>query len=190
MNQAEIGKLVTRLKFKVQPKRWKIHSGDGDRGRLAIYKKIMTSLVVNERIEINKPKGIMVREYTERLISEATTHGDQHRPTMEMVDFWLTDKSAIHKLFKVLVPRYQDYPHSYTRLFNAPYDYKPEGGRLKVHDHVVLELKGHPFPPLAYSNMEPNRKLIHNVLLAEAKREKRLQKNFEREQQLKEPSLD
>ena len=61
---------------------------------------------------------------------------------------------------------------------------------MKVHDHVVLELKGHPFPPLAYSNMEPNRKLIHNVLLAEAKREKRLQKNFEREQQLKEPSLD
>ena len=72
MNQAEIGKLVTRLKFKVQPKKWNIHSGDGDRGRLAIYKKIMTSLVVNERIEINKPKGIMVREYTERLISEVS----------------------------------------------------------------------------------------------------------------------
>ena len=34
---------------------------------------------------------------------------------------------------------------------------------------VVVELVGHPFPPLAYSNMEPNRKMIHNVLLSEAR---------------------
>ena len=45
---------------------------------------------------------------------------------------------------------------------------------MKVHDHVVLELKGHPFPPLAYSNSQANKKMIHNVLLSEARREHRL----------------
>ena len=37
------------------------------------------------------------------------------------------------------------------------------------YNKVVVELVGHPFPPLAYSNMEPNRKMIHNVLLSEAR---------------------
>ena len=47
---------------------------------------------------------------------------------------------------------------------------------------VVIELVGHPFPPLRYSNTEPNRKMIHNVLLSEARRELRLQKDSERRQ--------
>ena len=37
------------------------------------------------------------------------------------------------------------------------------------YNKVVVELVGHPFPPLAYSNMESNRKMIHNVLLSEAR---------------------
>ena len=49
---------------------------------------------------------------------------------------------------------------------------------------VVIEVVGHPFPPLHYSNMEPNRKMIHNVLLSEARRELRLQKDSERRQEL------
>lgn len=36
---------------------------------------------------------------------------------------------------------------------------------------VCVELKGHPYPKLAYSNTRPNKKHIHNVLLAEAKRD-------------------
>ena len=58
---------------------------------------------------------------------------------MEMADFWLVDKPAIHKLFKVglqnmnamreskfqvLVPRLKDEPHAYTRYFNAPMQVK------------------------------------------------------------------
>ena len=48
---------------------------------------------------------------------------------------------------------------------------------------VIVELVGHPFPPLHYSNQEPNRKMIHNVLLSEARRELRLQKESEKRHQ-------
>jgi len=72
MNQAEIGKLVSALRFKVRPDKIKTFSGgDGNRGRLMVYRNTVTALINNERLEMKKAKGWMVREYTERLISEA-----------------------------------------------------------------------------------------------------------------------
>ena len=156
----------------------------------------MTNLIVNERLELTKHSGITVREYTERLIQEAMTHGDTHKPTMELVDWWLEDKAAIHKLFKVIVPRMKDQPFAFTRLFNSPRQasMNKEGHDRTMkqwRDKVIVELVGHPFPALHYSNMEPNRKMIHNVLLAEARRELRLQKNSEqREASLNQVKLE
>lgn len=72
-----------------------------------------------------------------QLISEAIRHGDTHKPTMEMADYWIEEKQLIHKLFKVLVPRYNDYTTSYTMLYRAPKAY-PE----TVYPRSVLELKG------------------------------------------------
>ena len=88
--------------------------------------------------------------------------------------FFLTDsdRSAVHKLFKVLVPRFKDYTTSYTKLFFAPrkiitnWEGPPESG--EYGDRVIVELKENPYPKLMYSNITPNRKAIHNVLLAEA----------------------
>ena len=75
---------------------------NGNRYRLELIRKQVTSLIVNERLEMTKYSGVTVREYTERLIQEAINHGDTHRPTMELADWWLEDKAAIHKLFKVM----------------------------------------------------------------------------------------
>lgn len=71
-----------------------------------------------------------------------------------MADFWLEEKQLIHKLFKVLVPRYENFPTAYTRLVLGPNGY----GILRVderflgHDKnkwrdwhsgtAILELKG------------------------------------------------
>ena len=77
-------------------------------------------LLLSFTVEMTKHMGITVREYTERLIQEAIIHGDTHKPTMELADWWLEDKSAIHKLFKVIVPRMESQPFSYTRLFYSP----------------------------------------------------------------------
>ena len=88
-----------------------------------------------------------------------------------------TDRSAVHKLFKVLVPRFRDYTSSYTKIFNAPTNIITNfhGNVNKEYGaNVVLELKGHPFPQLKYSNITPNKKTIHNVLLAEAAKDYKL----------------
>ena len=77
------------------------------------------------------------------------------------------------------MPRYQDYTTCYTRLLNGPRRIhtvdemaQPRHLKLEMPSHpAIVELKGHPFPPLMYSNTKPNKKHIHNVLLAEAKRD-------------------
>ena len=40
----------------------------------------------------------------------------------------------------------------------------------------IVELKGHPYPPLSYSNTQPNKNAIHNVLLSEAAKDYRSNK--------------
>lgn len=199
-------KLITSLRIKVSPKAYNISSkrnpnsnvasANGNRYRLELLRTQVTNLIVNERLEMTKGMGITVREYTERLIQEAINNGDTHKPTMELADWWLEDKSAIHKLFKVIVPRMQEQPFSYTRLFMSPS--QASANKLgqdplfrQHHPKVIVELVGHPFPPLYYSNTDPNRKMIHNVLLSEARREMRLQKEFEkREGSLKSVKLE
>lgn len=105
-----------------------------------------------------------------QLISDAIRHGDAHAPTMEMVDFWILEKQYVHKLFKVLVPRLQACPLSYTRMYRAPKPYPGENV-----DIAVMELRGHPFPSLT-TNTSYNRNFIQNVLLEEAKKEYRREK--------------
>jgi hypothetical protein len=56
---------------------------------------------------------------------------------MELADYWLLEKQLVHKLFKVLVPRFENCPVSYTRMYRAP---RPcPGPKFK---RAVLELRG------------------------------------------------
>lgn len=107
-----------------------------------------------------------------QLISDAIRHGDCHIPTMEMADFWILEKQFVHKLFKVLVPRFQHYNVSYTRMYKAPQPI-PGPGLLRA----VLELRGNPYPSLKPE--VNNKNLIHNVLLEEAKKDYRASKYSE-----------
>lgn len=108
-----------------------------------------------------------------QLISEAIRHGDCHKPTMDTADFWLLEKQLVHKLFKVLVPRYENSNLSYTKMYKAP---KPQYAR--VLDKAVLELRGNPFPNLT-NKLANNKYLIQNVLLDAAKNEYRQSKYAE-----------
>lgn len=100
---------------------------------------------------------------------------------MEMANFWITEKQYVHKLFKVIVPRLQNCPLSYTRMYKAPKSYP----QRTLWDVAVLELRGNPFPALK-PNLGVNRNFIHNVLLDEAKKEYRRKKYA----QLNDESLD
>jgi large subunit ribosomal protein L17 len=60
-----------------------------------------------------------------------------HKETMEMANYWIKEKQLVHKLFKVLVPRYQNYNISFTKLYKAPSIYP-----VSYYDRTVLELRG------------------------------------------------
>jgi large subunit ribosomal protein L17 len=100
--------------------------------------------------------------------------------TMEMADYWIMEKQLVHKLFKVFVPRFQNCNVSYTRMYKAPREYP--GMPFK---RAVLELRGNPYPSL-FMNHTPDKNLLHNILLDEAKKDYRKQKYGEMAEKLAE----
>jgi large subunit ribosomal protein L17 len=42
---------------------------------------------------------------------------------MEMADYWILEKDIIPKLFKVIVPRFQNSYGPYTQVFKLPIEY-------------------------------------------------------------------
>ncbi|EDS32952.1 39S ribosomal protein L17, mitochondrial [Culex quinquefasciatus] len=173
MNQAEVAKLMSQLRIAIRPRHRNIKNVDGPEGRLDKLRKTVTALVKHERIELNYQRADEARGYAERLISDAIRYGDCHKPTMEMADYWLVEKQLVHKLFKVLAPRFEDCKVSATRMYKAPKDY-PGWYRKRA----VLELRGNPYPPLV-QNLAQNRSLLHNVLLDEARKDFRKEKYAE-----------
>lgn len=143
---------------------------DGPAGRAVKIQKTLTALIKHERIELFYNRADETRGYVDQLISEAIRRGPEDKSMMELADYWILEKQLVHKLFKVLVPRYRDYTTSYTRLLKAPFMYPG------VHYTVaVLELRGNIYPSLDQRYPHEG-SLLHNVLLEEARREVRLQK--------------
>jgi large subunit ribosomal protein L17 len=87
---------------------------------------------------------------------------------MEMVDYWLLEKDLIPKLFKVIVPRFQNKTGPYTEVFKLPVSY-PGRGR----QNIVMELKGNPYPPVVTESRNYNRSLT-NILIKALKDDKSL----------------
>lgn len=80
-----------------------------------------------------------------QLIGDAIRYGDTHKHTMEMADYWLEEKQLVHKLFKVLVPRYENYQTAYTRLVLGPNGILPDRNEQWPSwrsGTAILELKG------------------------------------------------
>lgn len=67
MNQADVSKLVSRLKTKVNPRLRKFRNPNGPEGRLHKLRKTVTALFKYERIELNYPRADEARMYAERV---------------------------------------------------------------------------------------------------------------------------
>ncbi|NWV01679.1 RM17 protein, partial [Upupa epops] len=132
--------------------------GLGPRSRLDLLRNLVTALVRHERIEAPWARADEMQGYAERLIEYAKL-GDRDERAMRMANFWLTEKDLIHKLFKVLAPRYQPHPGSYTRLLHIPN--RNEIDRAKM---AVIELKGNPFPPLIHPRRDTEKTLLNQLL--------------------------
>lgn len=92
---------------------------------------------------------------------------------MDIADYWLLEKELVHKLFKVLVPRYENFDKSYTRMHKAP-----RAMNTRNQEKAVLELRGNPYPSLT-NKQASNRQLIQNILLDAAKYDYRQSKYLE-----------
>lgn len=104
-----------------------------------------------------------------QLISDAIKYGPEHKPMMEMADYWMLEKQLVHKLFKVLVPRFQNYTGPVTSMYKAPNIYPPP--KQRYYPRSVLEFKANPLPPINPNENNRNRNLIHNVLLNAARKD-------------------
>ncbi|KAL4229606.1 54S ribosomal protein L17 mitochondrial [Mactra antiquata] len=159
---------MIRFPLKSKPRKFKYvltGCGSGPQERVDFLKKMVTSLIRHERIEGRADKMHETRAYAEQLINLAIQHGDRHEPTMKMADEWLLEKDLVHKLFKVLAPRYQQYATAFTSVHLLPAEY-PGQGRFKA----VLELKGNPYPDIIPRERE-TRYLLTNILLSAAGRD-------------------
>ncbi|KAH7938055.1 hypothetical protein HPB49_019555 [Dermacentor silvarum] len=85
------------------------------------------------------------------------------------------EKQLVHKLFKVLAPRFATYEGAYTRLHILPTPFNDkfnsmQSGPYYKYNWVALELKGNPYPPVP-GTVAPNPHFLPNVLLSEARKE-------------------
>ena len=118
----------------------------------------VSDLFRDERIVLNYNRACEVRPQVERLIVEAMRNGDRHRPTMALANYWLREKNLVHKLFKVFVPRYEDYSTAFTALHMLGKDYEKHGmtltemkqwrGTFFKKGEAVLEMRGNELPPI------------------------------------------
>ncbi|KAK7105857.1 hypothetical protein V1264_017183 [Littorina saxatilis] len=157
------------LRFRIRTRPRKMASleglGSGPEGRLKRLRKHVTALIRHERLETTYAQCDETRGYAEKLITMAVRNGDRDKHTMEMADYWLLEKDLIHKLFKVLVPRYQSLPATATSIHRISTEYPGDGRHMGV-----LELKGNPWPPVR-PQPRNTRLHLHNIQLEEAKKE-------------------
>lgn len=169
---------MLRFRHSMKPQRMKVVDNGGPEARIQKLRQLVSGLIRYERIEPQYSHGEEARQYAERLIYLAVKNGDKHKATMELADYWLLEKDLVHKLFKVLVPRYQDHRTSYTDIFKKAAEYPGP----KRDAEAVLELKGNPWPAVLPKKRD-TRFFLSNQLLSAARKdfyqEKKLQRQAE-----------
>uniref|UniRef100_A0A131XGM2 Large ribosomal subunit protein bL17m n=1 Tax=Hyalomma excavatum TaxID=257692 RepID=A0A131XGM2_9ACAR len=172
---ADATRLIPALRHFVKHRHRNLSSPQKQLGRVEKIRETLTALFKHERIELNHPRADEVRGYAERLIAEAIRYGDCHARTMELADYWIKEKQLVHKLFKVLAPRFATYQGSYTQLHILPTPFNDKFNSMEPGPHykynwVALELKGNPYPPVP-GTVPRNPNFLPNVLLSEARKE-------------------
>lgn len=67
MNQAEVTRLVSKLRFKIQPRHRNMRTPRGPEGRLDTIAQTVTGLIKYERLELNHIRADETRGYAERV---------------------------------------------------------------------------------------------------------------------------
>lgn len=71
----------------------------------------------------------------------------------------LQEKDLVHKLFKVLAPRFAPHQGDYTRMVRIP-----KNDSLDRAERAVIEYKGNPLPPLPLPRRDGEKTLVNQLL--------------------------
>jgi large subunit ribosomal protein L17 len=86
--------------------------------RKAMFRNMCVSLIEHELIQTTLPKAKELRRYFEPLV---TASKEDTLAKRRFVLSKLSDKSAVHKLFTELGPRYKERPGGYMRVLKNGY---------------------------------------------------------------------
>uniref|UniRef100_A0A2C9JE22 Large ribosomal subunit protein bL17m n=1 Tax=Biomphalaria glabrata TaxID=6526 RepID=A0A2C9JE22_BIOGL len=156
---------MLRFRYQPHPRKMAVYPNAGQGERLQRLREIVTGLFRYERLELNYNHADEARQYAERLILLALRNGDKHKETMELADYWLLEKDLVHKLFKVLVPRFQKFKGCFTDLHKLALEYPGTGAPTGL-----LELRGNPWPPVV-PRQRDFKYTLSNMLLAAARQD-------------------
>lgn len=108
--------------------------------RKALFRNLVTSLVLHEQIQTTEAKAKAVRGLVDKVITKGKT-GSLHARRV-LVGF-LTNQKAVEKVVKILAPRFRQRSGGFTRIIHLG---KRQGDnaplvRMELVDKVVVEKK-------------------------------------------------
>lgn len=110
---------------------WKL--GRNTQHRRALLRNLVTSLIVEERIETTLTKAKAMRPHVEKMITLGK-RGDVH--ARRLAASYLMTPEAVDKLFATLAPRFGDRQGGYLRIIHGGFR-KGDGGEI-----AFIELLG------------------------------------------------
>jgi large subunit ribosomal protein L17 len=101
--------------------------------RRALLRNLVTSLIMEERIETTLPKAKTIRPHVDKMITLGK-RGDVH--ARRLAASYLMTPDAVDKLFETIGPRFGDRNGGYTRIIKGGFR-KGDGGEI-----AFIELLG------------------------------------------------
>ena len=86
--------------------------------RRALFRNLVTSLILTGRIETTEAKAKAMRPFVDKMITLGK-RGDLH--ARRQAAAFLLQPEAVQKLFNEVAPRYQDRNGGYTRILKKDY---------------------------------------------------------------------
>lgn len=100
--------------------------------RTALFKSLIQSLILSEKIETTKAKAQAIKGLVDRLVTQAKTP-----TTRRLVSQFLTDKRVYNKLVDDLAPRMQTRNSGYTSIIKT--GFRQGDGSMMVQMRLLLE---------------------------------------------------
>jgi large subunit ribosomal protein L17 len=105
--------------------------------KIAMFRNMVTSLIMNDRIETTLPKAKELRRWADKMITLAKKNTVASRRQAMTV---LRDKAALQKLFSDLVDRFKDRAGGYTRVLKLGFRHG-DNAPMAVIEYLTAEIK-------------------------------------------------